>query len=265
MKQSRTRFVVIAIAAAAIALGLSSCTLLGFLDSISVQVNGTSVSAYDFGNQALYSSSQPVTVTIVNNGLFPLTFGGSSAIALSGNAMSDFSLGGSPGDTIEAGGSVTFTVTFAPSAMGARDAGITITPSGGSGSSSFTLSGTGVSSGSIALSDASYPTISNGANLIEYPATTGITNTVFTITNNGADTLYLSGTPLVSVSGDPSITVTAQPSQAIAAGGTATFTLSIDTTNLTQGNSYPAIITIISSDGASTPFTFTNTYRDWAP
>jgi trimeric autotransporter adhesin len=257
------RFLMVGAIVGALALSLAGCTLFGFLDSISVQVNGTSVSTYSFGNQALYSTSQPVTVTIVNNGLFPLTFGGSAAIALNGNALSDFTLGGSPSDTIAAGGSATFTVTFAPSAMGARDAGITITPSGGSGSTSFSLTGTGAGSGTLALiyldsGSVSLPVSDGGSTATDSFNTNTLNDIVFTITNTGSGSLYLSGTSAVSITSDPYLTVTAQPAQSIAAGNTTTFTLTYDTTSFGYSlDTRSVTVTIMSSDGVASTFTFT--------
>ena len=175
----------------ALSLALVGCTLFGFLDSIQVQVGGTTTSSYSFGTQAFGSTSSPVTVTITNTGMFPLTLGGTSAVTVGGNAASDFKVSGNPGDTIAAGGSVSVSITFTPSAIGSRSAAVTIAPSGGGGTSTFSVSGTGGSSGTIAVSyldsNAVPQNVSNGDSTPSYTFNTYAPNdTVFTITNNGS-------------------------------------------------------------------------------
>ena len=92
---TRTRkTITIAAFVAAMVFGLTGCTLFGFLDSIEIQINGALATTYDFGSQALNTASQPVTVTVLNRGLFPLSFGGESAISVSGNGTTDFKVGG---------------------------------------------------------------------------------------------------------------------------------------------------------------------------
>ena len=141
---------------------LSGCTLFGFLDSIDVQVNGATASTVDFGSVMLTASSAPVTISVVNKGLFPLTFGGNSAITVGGSATSDFTIGGTPAMRSQPGAAATFTLTFTPTAAGSRNVSVSIKPEGGGGSSSFAASGTGTSSGQIAVADGQGSPATNG-------------------------------------------------------------------------------------------------------
>jgi hypothetical protein len=121
-------------------VGLGSCSFFGFLDTIVVQVNGKAVSSYDFGT--VTSIPVDATVTIVNKGLFPLTLGGSAAFSVTGTNAGDFSVSGISGDTIEAGSSVSFTLTFNPATWNSPSAAkVTITPTGGAPAASFSVKG----------------------------------------------------------------------------------------------------------------------------
>jgi hypothetical protein len=246
-------------AALAASVLLSGCTLFGFLDSIDVQVNGATASTVDFGSVMLTTSSAPMTISIVNKGLFPLTFGGASAITVGGNAGSDFVVSGISGDTIQPGGSVTFTLTFSPTAAGSRNASVTIKPEGGGGSSSFAASGTGSSSGQIAVADGQGAPISDGGN---YPG--GIVYAVsghgyfFTITNiDVSNDLTLSTTPVTVNSSDGSFTVYSQPASPVTLdGGQSSFELMFTTA---VGDYAQKTATVTIGNSATGTFTFTIT------
>jgi len=258
------RIILGAFVVGALSFALIGCTLFGFLDSIQVQVGGKTTTSYDFGNQILGVASSSVTVTIANTGLFPLTFGGNSAITLGGNATADFSVSGTTSETISAGGSTSFTVTFTPSTVGTRSASLTITPSGGGGSATFAVSGSGGSSGTLAVSyvnSNSQQTVdlNSGDTTLDTMYSNGQTPVTFTISNNGTSTLYLTATPLLSVTSDPYLTLTSQPAQSVAPGDSTTFTLTFDTTNLSYGDSRSVTVAIKSSDGGNANFTFTYT------
>jgi hypothetical protein len=248
--------VLVAAAMAAVLL-LSGCSFFGFLDSIEVRVNGTTTTSYSFGALVDSTPSSPVTVTIVNTGLFPLTFGGTSAIAIGGNAASDFTISGSPGDTIEAGGSVSFSLTFTPGGTGSRSASVTITPSGGGGSSTFSVSGTGTSQGQIAVADISATAVTSGSTYDAGTMFIGQTIT-FNITNNDTtNQLQFSATPVTVNSSDGSFSVSTQPTGPVAAnGGTTSFTLYFSTA---QGDASQKSATVTIGNTATGLFTFTIT------
>ena len=114
--------------------------MFDFLDGITVQVNGTGVSSYDFGTSTTMPVS--VTVTLVNNGIAPLNLGGLSAITVSGTDAADFSVSGSPSDTIDAGASTTFTLTFDATTFNqTRTATVTVQPAGNAKGATITVSG----------------------------------------------------------------------------------------------------------------------------
>lgn len=99
---------------------------------------------------------------------------------------------------------------------------------------------------------------SGGTAQVGSPTTNG-ENYVFTIRNNGAGDLQLSGTPLVSatlgVNCDAATGIQAQPTSAvIPASGTADFTVFVDPTNPVA---FDLTISIASNNPASNPYTFT--------
>ena len=55
-------------------------------------MQGSTVSAYDFGSNIIGLPSTPVTLTIVNKGPFALSLGGQKAIDITGSNASDFAL-----------------------------------------------------------------------------------------------------------------------------------------------------------------------------
>ncbi len=80
----------------------------------------------DFGSVGL-GSSFTRTFTIQNTGTATLNISGSTPfVAISGTNAADFAVTTPPSNTIAAGGSTTFVVTFTPTVLGARNATITI-------------------------------------------------------------------------------------------------------------------------------------------
>ena len=117
-----------------------------FAPQIQVSIGGspiTSGDSHNFGNVNLLSASAPLTVTIENIGT-PEALN-ISQISVTGIHASDFTL-----DTsgllaaVPASGSTSFTITFAPSASGARTAAIEILSDDGGGTFSINLTGNGV-------------------------------------------------------------------------------------------------------------------------
>ena len=81
----------------------------------------------DFGNVNVASGSISRVFTIANTGSANLILDGSpTLVAISGPAAADFTVTASPASPVAPSGSTTFTVTFDPSALGARNATITI-------------------------------------------------------------------------------------------------------------------------------------------
>ena len=98
-----------------------------------------------FGSQNLGSAGAPVTFTITNTGTADLTLG---AISKDGANPGDFAASAPASTTLTAGNSTTFTVTFTPSAGGARSAAIHIASNVTGTTSPFdiALTGTGLDS-----------------------------------------------------------------------------------------------------------------------
>ncbi len=118
------------------------------------------VSSVGLGAALLSTSSSPKTFTIANTGSANMT---SLAITKDGANAADFTVSALSGTTIlEGGGPVTFTVTFSPSALGARTAAIHIASNvfGAKNPFDIALTGTAVTTfgptdGTMTLSPAS--------------------------------------------------------------------------------------------------------------
>jgi hypothetical protein len=105
-----------------------------------------------FGNQTLNTTSAAQTVTLTNNGTAALTI---SSIAASGDfAETSTGTGACPISpaTLAASGSCTISVTFTPTATGARTGTLAINDNAGTGQQTVPLSGTGTAAGDFTLS-----------------------------------------------------------------------------------------------------------------
>lgn len=111
-----------------------------------------SASTLSFATVPLGSTSAPQTVTLTNTGSAALNIG---ALTAGGANPGDFTRGGTcaAGGTVAAGASCTITYTFAPAALGARSANLTIASNNSGGNVTLSLSGAGVdNTPAIALS-----------------------------------------------------------------------------------------------------------------
>jgi len=80
--------------------------------------------ALNFGNQDVNTTSSPLTVTLSNSGDGALTI---HSIGISGTNPGDFAISNNPcGSSLAAGASCVISMTFTPSAQGARSASLTI-------------------------------------------------------------------------------------------------------------------------------------------
>jgi uncharacterized repeat protein (TIGR03803 family) len=94
----------------------------------------------NLGTVTTGTASPAKTVTLKNVGTASLTI---SDIAITGTDPGDFSQTHTCGSSLAAGASCTISVTFKPTATGARSAALGVTDSGGGSPQSVTLSGTG--------------------------------------------------------------------------------------------------------------------------
>ena len=184
--------------------------MLGFLDVIEVQLQGSTVSAYNFGPNIIGLPGTPVMLTIVNKGPFALSLGGQKAIDITGTNASDFALTAAPADTLPSGQSTTFALGFTALGAGTRTATVKVAPTGGGSGASFTLTGTGSGSGSAAVG-VSYvdssgiphmnDAVSNGGT-IDFGSIKGSQFPGIIVTNQQpSNPLYLVGSPYIQMSG----------------------------------------------------------------
>jgi hypothetical protein len=139
-----------------------------------------SLSGINFGNQVLNTSSSPINATLSNSGNLPLTV---NSIASSG----DFAQTNNCGTTLAPSASCVITITFSPTALGARTGNVTISDNSFYGSPQLiTLNGTGVTPAAVSLSAASL-TFSG-----QVIGATSAAQTV-TLTNRGGASLNISG------------------------------------------------------------------------
>ncbi len=137
---------------------------------INIKGNGTSIASGDasasfsdftkFGSALPNSGSATRTFTIENTGAAALTVG---TIGFSGANNSDFSVTSSPASSVAASGSTTFTVTFAPTGTGSRDATISIVNSDSDENPyTFALNGYGYVAKTLVVSGITTPEAANG-------------------------------------------------------------------------------------------------------
>src|SRR5258706_14404715 len=93
-----------------------------------------------FGNQPVGTTSAPKTVTLTNLGNTQLNF---FDLRIIGKSRMDFSQTNNCGASIAAHTSCTITVTFTPTAIGARGGTVRITDDGGASPQKVALKGTG--------------------------------------------------------------------------------------------------------------------------
>lgn len=117
----------------------------GYTDAPAVTLSPTSAS---FGNQNIGSASPAQKVTLTNSGTLPLSI---SSIAFTGANAGDFAQTNtcpSGSSTLASKATCTISVTFTPTAAGARSANLTLTDNAADSPQNMALSGSGVTPGS---------------------------------------------------------------------------------------------------------------------
>ena len=201
-------------------------------------------------------STNSLTFTIRNSGGIGMNLTGTPLVAITGTNASDFTVTTQPPSaTVAAAGSTTFTVQFAPSALGARNAQLAIANDDNNENPFvINLSGTGTGASEIAVEQAIDIEIPSGGSRAFGSVLLGFdTDRTFTIRNSGDRPLNLTGTPLVAISGTNSadFTVTTQPSASIAANGTTTFAVRFAPSALGARN---AQLSITNNDSNENPY-----------
>jgi len=221
----------------------------------------------DFGNQDISTDTQVNTFLIINTGSGPLALSGVPIVVLSGVQAGDFLISQQPtGTSVAASDTLTFEVTFDPTAVGLRSATISIANNDDDENPfNFSIQGTGVASSKIDVFGNSL-SILNGDITPSVADSTVFDNTIidssfsigFTIENSGSAALNLtSASPYISFSGANAgdFSVLHIPNPSIAAGGGTTEFRVLFTPSAEGART--AIVNIASDDPNENLFTFT--------
>ena len=125
----------------AVAVGLGGVSILTQIGAGPTPAATLAPSLVSFGNQAVGFTSAAHTVTLTNGGTAALNL---DSISLTSPQAGDFSQTNACGTNLAAGGSCTFSITFAPSVLGNRIASIVITDNAFNSPQVISLSGSGV-------------------------------------------------------------------------------------------------------------------------
>ena len=215
----------------------------------------TPIDGTDFGSVAL-AVGAPQTFVINNTGTAVLNI---SSIVVSGAQAGDFVVSGAPA-SVAAGASANFTLTFTPSALGVRNATVTINNDDADEAAyDFAVTGNGIGSPEIDVTgngntivdgDVS-PTTVDGTDFGSLPI--GTSNAQIFVIDNSAGTGALSITSIV-VSGAQAgdFVVTGVPTS-VAAGASANFTLTFTPSAAGARN---ATVTINNNDANEAAYDF---------
>jgi uncharacterized membrane protein len=216
-------------------------------------------SSRDFGS-TLVAGTSSLTFTLKNTGNAPLT---GISLTKDGSNAADFTVSALP-TSIVAQGSVTFTVDFAPSSLGARSAAIHIA-SNDEDENPFdlTLTGTGISPEIVV----EYPTgtsLTDGTANVTLPTTSvGSSSTAQTFTLRNTGTAPLTGISISKDGANSSEFTVSTPVSSIAVGASATFTVTFSPVG--SGGARTAALHIASSDLDENPFDIALTATANAP
>ena len=140
-----------------------------------------------FGSQAVGTTSAGQNITLTNTGGVALNISG---ISITGTNAADFKQTNTCSSPVAAGAFCTISVTFDPSATGARSASVSISDNAAGNPQTLALSGTGVIA-SVTLSPTSLTFSSQGIGTVSAAQ-------IITLTNSGGAALTVSG---VSITG----------------------------------------------------------------
>jgi len=225
----------------------------------------TSASVTDgsnFGSVAHVSGTVSRTFTIENTGTGTLTLGANAA-TLSGTHAADFTVTSQPATTVAASGSTSVTVLFDPSALGTRNATLSIANDDGNENPyNFAISGSGVGAPEINVTG-------NGQNIADGDTTpqtadhtdfgsidigNGDIERTFTVQNIGDANLTL-GSSAVTITGPDAadFSVFTHPFSIIADGSSATTRIRFDPSTV---GTKSATVTIPNDDADESPYSF---------
>ncbi|RYD67312.1 MAG: choice-of-anchor D domain-containing protein, partial [Verrucomicrobiaceae bacterium] len=209
----------------------------------------------DFGTQFLGSTAQ--TFTIKNTGLADLA---GLAVSLSGDAPADYVLGSLGATTLSPGASTSFTVTFAPTAIGVRNAVVNVA-SNDEDEGTFRIKVSNLLPEIAVRKDSqnidngnATPSVSVGTDFGD-AALWGTGSTItrtFTIANTGGGSLTFGA---VSISGEHAadFSVVTQPVSPVTANGSRSFNVTFYPSGLGLRK---AIVSFATNDADENPFSF---------
>jgi len=222
----------------------------------------------DFGNTDLAIGSVIRTYTIENTGGSDLDLTDNPIVQISGAHAGDFTVNVQPASSTvtSGGGTVTFQVTFDPSATGLRSAAISIANTDlDENPYNFSIQGTGTAAAemdvqglgnSIVDGDAT-PGVSDDTEFGSQDILTGTAVHTFTIYNTGSDDLNLTGIPIIEIGGANAgdYLVSQQPASSTVSSGGGSVTFEV-TFNPTLEGLRQATISISNDDSDENPYTF---------
>lgn len=226
---------------------------------INVEQGGSTLasgSTKNFGDVGI-GNSMNLTFQIVNEGGSNLVLTNLPKVVINGPDASMFSVTSQPDSPLIPGGITSFTVRFAPTSLGTKNAQLTI-PNNDSdeGNYQIMLSGSVVPA-DIAVERPPGTNLSDGSidNLGVAPVGSS-TDFTFTVRNVGGQMLGLNGNPRVNLTGVDAamFTITSAPSATIAPGASSTFVVRFAPTS---DGPKTAALSIPSTDADESPFDIT--------
>ena len=194
-----------------------SIVIVGALESApSAPAVALSPASLTFSSEEVGTKSAAQAVTMTNTGNATLSVTG---VSVTGANAGDFSQTNTCGSSLAAGAKCTISVTFAPTAAGARSASVSITDNAANSPQSIPLSGTGVAAAPVASL-----TPAGGLNFASQTIGTTSAAQAITLANTGNASLSISGITLTGADpGDFSETNTCGSS--VAAGAKCTISV----------------------------------------
>lgn len=240
---------------------------------ISIEGNGESIADGDnspistdntyFGTKDILTSTQVNSFTIKNIGSGALNLTGVPRVALTGVHAGDFLVSSQPGvSSVAPGGSVSFAVTFNPTAVGLRTAIISIANDDDDENPfTFTIQGNGDASpeinilgNSVSIASGDLTPSATDSTLFKNTIIDSTSWVTYTIENEGSALLTLTGAITISGAHSSDFTISQLPQSTVAAGGGMT-TFSIRFIPSAEGLR-TATVSIPSDDSDENPYTF---------
>ena len=196
----------------------------GSPESVSLTGTGTTVPDANLSPASLTFSSEPVgnttppqSITLTNGGSAALSI---SSIAITGVSINDFAQTNNCGSSVVAGSHCTISVTFKPTATGARSAAVTLTDSAAGGPQTVSLSGTGGTGTSGATVSLSPSSLNFGNELVDVISS----SQVITLNNTGNAALSITSIAFTGANATD-FTQVSTCGATVAAGGTCTIAI----------------------------------------